>query len=358
MSTRRAAALALLVLVPVAVAASGCGGRSTSAELRDRLLAVTDLPAGWAVTPTTGKGAAVKASCLSSLPRHPQSWSFDIGAFAQGTSVPNLVEVLATGSGVREAWKRLAAALARCHTSSLVLGTAKVEAQVQPVSLRAGARESAAYAWTFTLGGIRLGFDLVLFQAAAYSGYIAYADLAAPRKSTVTAFVRAAIAKAATRSTAPIPDTISIASTPVQTVHTSFGTVGYRSIGSGPPLVLITGYSGTMETWDRRFVDALARHHRIVIFDNAGIGKTAVLPSPLTIDGMANQTSALIAALGLKRVDVLGWSMGSMIAQALAILHPSQVRRLVLCAPIPAAARPSSRRARSWTRSRAASRRR
>ena len=50
---------------------------------------------------------------------------------------------------------------------------------------------------------------------------------------------------------------------------------------------------------------------------------------------MADQTSALIDALGLGRPDVLGWSMGGMIAQALAVLHPAQVRRLVLCATYP-----------------------
>ena len=50
---------------------------------------------------------------------------------------------------------------------------------------------------------------------------------------------------------------------------------------------------------------------------------------------MADQTSALISALGLGRTDVLGWSMGGMIAQALAVLHPAQVRRLVLCATFP-----------------------
>jgi pimeloyl-ACP methyl ester carboxylesterase len=79
----------------------------------------------------------------------------------------------------------------------------------------------------------------------------------------------------------------------------------------------------------------LARHYRVVIFDNAGIGSTQALPTPLTIDAMANQTSALIRALGLGRPDVLGWSMGGMIAQALAVLHPGQVRRLVLCATFP-----------------------
>jgi pimeloyl-ACP methyl ester carboxylesterase len=121
----------------------------------------------------------------------------------------------------------------------------------------------------------------------------------------------------------------------VQIAHTKLGTVAYRAAGSGPPLVLITGYGGTMEGWDRRFVDALAEHYRVVIFDNAGIGGTQALPGPLGIDAMANQTSALIGSLGLGRPDVLGWSMGSMIAQALAVLHPDQVNRLILCASYP-----------------------
>jgi pimeloyl-ACP methyl ester carboxylesterase len=120
-----------------------------------------------------------------------------------------------------------------------------------------------------------------------------------------------------------------------QVAQTALGPVGYREVGSGQPLVLIMGYAGTMETWEPQFVDTLAMHYRVVIFDNAGIGSTHALPKPLTIDAMANQTSALISALGLGRPDVLGWSMGGMIAQALAVLHPSQVRRLVLCATFP-----------------------
>jgi pimeloyl-ACP methyl ester carboxylesterase len=121
--------------------------------------------------------------------------------------------------------------------------------------------------------------------------------------------------------------TDSVASAGVQVAHTALGTVGYRVIGSGPPLILIMGYAGTMETWEPQFVDTLAKRNRVVIFDNAGIGSTQALASPLTIDAMADQTSALIDALGLGRPDVLGWSMGGMIAQALAVLHPDQVRR-------------------------------
>ena len=107
------------------------------------------------------------------------------------------------------------------------------------------------------------------------------------------------------------------------------------------------GYGWTMEGWDPRLVHALARHNRVVMFDNSGVGRTQELPPPLTIEAMADQTSALIGTLGLGRPDVPGWSMGGMIAQALADLHPAQVRRLVLCATYPGtgAAVPPSRAA-------------
>jgi pimeloyl-ACP methyl ester carboxylesterase len=127
----------------------------------------------------------------------------------------------------------------------------------------------------------------------------------------------------------------SVVLAPVQVAHTQLGAVGYRALGSGPPLVLIMGYTGTMQDWDPRFVDTLARQFRVVIFDNAGVGRTQPLPAPLTIDAMADQTSAVIGTLGLGRANVLGWSMGGMIAQALAVRHPTQVRRLVLCATFP-----------------------
>ncbi len=138
-------------------------------------------------------------------------------------------------------------------------------------------------------------------------------------------------ATSATRTSSPT----TIVDASVRVAHTSEGDVGYRTMGSGPALVLIMGYAGSMETWDPHFVDALSRHFRVIIFDNAGIGSTAAIRAPLSIDAMADQTGALITALHLSSPDVLGWSMGSMIAQALAIRHPGQVRRLILCATFP-----------------------
>jgi pimeloyl-ACP methyl ester carboxylesterase len=149
------------------------------------------------------------------------------------------------------------------------------------------------------------------------------------------AVVALSLALSACGSSPKAPGTASVVSAPVRVAHTRLGSVGYRVVGTGPPLVLIMGYGWTMEGWDPRLVHALARHNRVVMFDNAGVGRTQDLPEPVTIQEMANQTSALIDTLRLGKPDVLGWSMGGMIAQALAVLHPAQVRRLVLCATYP-----------------------
>ncbi len=151
-------------------------------------------------------------------------------------------------------------------------------------------------------------------------------------------------ARASTAAPASPPD---IVTAPALIASTAAGDVGYREVGTGSPVLLIMGFGGSMDNWAPSFVDALAARHTVVVFDNAGIGGTAALPAPLSISAMAGQTSALITALHLGRTTVLGWSMGGMIAQALAALHPSQVSQLILAAtqagtgaslPIPAAA--------------------
>jgi pimeloyl-ACP methyl ester carboxylesterase len=119
---------------------------------------------------------------------------------------------------------------------------------------------------------------------------------------------------------------------PVQVVRTTDGTVAYRELGSGPALLLIMGAGSSMDGWPPSMVDALAARHEVVVFDNAGVGRTSAVSAPasLSITAMTSQASALISALGLRRPAVLGWSMGGMIAQALAVSHPAQVSRLIL----------------------------
>lgn len=80
--------------------------------------------------------------------------------------------------------------------------------------------------------------------------------------------------------------------------HTSRGTVGYREMGSGSPLVLIMGFSGSMDYWAPSLVDALAAHHTVIVFDNAGVGRAAARTPPLTITAMAQQRPSLSRSTG------------------------------------------------------------
>jgi pimeloyl-ACP methyl ester carboxylesterase len=122
---------------------------------------------------------------------------------------------------------------------------------------------------------------------------------------------------------------------PVRTIRTALGTVDYRSLGRGRPLVMIMGLDGSIDAWPPGLIDALARSHRVYALDNEGIGRSTLRPGTLTISRMADDTAAFIAALRLKRPDVLGWSMGGFIAQALAVRHPQAYRRLILAATAP-----------------------
>jgi pimeloyl-ACP methyl ester carboxylesterase len=135
---------------------------------------------------------------------------------------------------------------------------------------------------------------------------------------------------------APVASASTAVDAPTKVVKVGKQKVGYRSFGSGRPLVMVMGLGGTMDGWDPTFLDALAAGgHRIVLFDNEGVGRTAALPGRLTIGRMADTTAGLIKRLKLKRPDVAGWSMGGMIAQSLALRHPKSLRRLVLMATAP-----------------------
>jgi pimeloyl-ACP methyl ester carboxylesterase len=150
--------------------------------------------------------------------------------------------------------------------------------------------------------------------------------------STTGATTPSANATSTTSSVRAIaPDVLS---TPTHVVATASGQVGYRELGEGSPLVLITGLGASMDSWPPSFIDVLAEHHTVVEFDNAGVGESARIRS-VSITSMAQETSELISALHLEHSALLGWSMGGMIAQALALAHPSQVSRLVLAATQP-----------------------
>ena len=123
---------------------------------------------------------------------------------------------------------------------------------------------------------------------------------------------------------------------PNQVIHAGNGIeYAYREIGTGTvPLVLLQHFRGNLENWDPQLVDALAAQRRVVAFDNAGVGASTGT-TPNTIDQMARDAIAFITALDAPFVDILGFSIGSFVAQEIALIRPDVVRRLVLASSAP-----------------------
>jgi pimeloyl-ACP methyl ester carboxylesterase len=89
-----------------------------------------------------------------------------------------------------------------------------------------------------------------------------------------------------------------------------------------------------MDHWDHIVTDGLSSDRPVILFDNAGVASSTG-ETPDTIEAMGDGASAFIAALGLETIDILGFSIGGCVAQALVMRHPEQVRRLVLVGTIP-----------------------
>ena len=106
--------------------------------------------------------------------------------------------------------------------------------------------------------------------------------------------------------------------------------IDYERSGSGPPLLLIMGMSGTSLHWGEPFLDALRRDFEVIVYDHRGVGASSRLEGPVTIVEMAEHAVGLLDALSIDSAHILGISMGGMIAQELALAHPERVRTLTL----------------------------
>jgi pimeloyl-ACP methyl ester carboxylesterase len=107
----------------------------------------------------------------------------------------------------------------------------------------------------------------------------------------------------------------------------------YRELGpaSGTPLVFLQRFRGTMDDWDPALVNAIAEERYVILFDNAGVGLSGG-QVPTTFEGIAADAARFIEVLGHEQVDVLGFSIGGVVAQVLSLTHPDLVRRAVLAA--------------------------
>ena len=109
----------------------------------------------------------------------------------------------------------------------------------------------------------------------------------------------------------------------------------YRELGDGDvPFVLLQHFRGNLDNWDPALVDALATDRRVISFDNVGVGATTG-ETPNTIEAMAHDAIAFIEALNLQRIDLLGFSIGSFVAQEIALISPDLLRRVVLASSAP-----------------------
>jgi pimeloyl-ACP methyl ester carboxylesterase len=115
----------------------------------------------------------------------------------------------------------------------------------------------------------------------------------------------------------------------VQMVQVGDIDMAYKQFGTGAPLVMITGYSTTMDTWEPLFLQAFASKYKVIVFDNRGMGKTTAGTKAFTIDQFADDTAGLIQALGFGQANVLGWSIGGDIALDVVVRHPDQVIKIV-----------------------------
>ncbi|MFH9617707.1 alpha/beta fold hydrolase [Streptomyces pratensis] len=134
-----------------------------------------------------------------------------------------------------------------------------------------------------------------------------------------------------------LPRPTTWATAPNRRIVVGSNTLVYRDLGpqNGVPLVLLTHLGATLDEWDPRFVDALARDRRIVALDLPGVGgSTGRIPG--TIAAMARAAEGFVAALGLTQIDLLGFSLGGFVAQQVALDAPKLVRRLVLAGTGPA----------------------
>ncbi len=104
----------------------------------------------------------------------------------------------------------------------------------------------------------------------------------------------------------------------------------YEIQGLGEPLLLIMGLGGHILDWGGSLPQELAKHYQVIMFDNRGAGRTDRPAGPYSITQMANDTVGLMNAIGLKQASIFGVSMGSMIAQEIALNYPDKVARLVL----------------------------
>lgn len=133
------------------------------------------------------------------------------------------------------------------------------------------------------------------------------------------------------------PAITTYAMAPTRTIAAGGVTYAYRELGpkGGIPVVFFVHLAATLDNWDPRIVDPIAKHRHVITFDNRGVGASSG-EVPASVEAMADDAYTFIRALGFDTVDVFSFSLGGFIAQALVVKYPELVRKLVLTGTGPA----------------------
>jgi pimeloyl-ACP methyl ester carboxylesterase len=121
---------------------------------------------------------------------------------------------------------------------------------------------------------------------------------------------------------------VSFNNTPVQYADVNGVTLGYREFGSDEPLLMIEGFGATIDNWNETFMGILASKFHVYTYDHRGMGYSSDNNATPSISQYAEDTAALMSALGYDSMNVYGASMGSSTSQQLIIDHPERVRNL------------------------------
>src|SRR5215208_2970261 len=125
-------------------------------------------------------------------------------------------------------------------------------------------------------------------------------------------------------------DLLNIQDIPLKKVHVGDIDVAYKMFGKGDPVILFNGASDNMDAWDPSLLKGLSSNHTVIVFDQRGIANTTAGSRPYTYQQLANDTAGLLDALKIPKADVIGYSLGSYLAQQLTIIYPNKVNSLVL----------------------------
>jgi pimeloyl-ACP methyl ester carboxylesterase len=125
-------------------------------------------------------------------------------------------------------------------------------------------------------------------------------------------------------------NSVNIQEIPLEKVRVGDIDVAYKMFGKGDPILLFNGASDGMDAWDPSFSAGLSSNHTVIAFDQRGIANTTIGSKPYTYQQIADDAAGLLDALKIPKADVMGYSLGSNLAQQLTMMYPDKVNSLIL----------------------------